>query len=217
MEDKSVLAMLQENAIQMAEFDHRLKKAEQEITELRDTIAKTRLDVIQRPDLEVEQCPIERILREDREREEDLWEWENNLKKQRRIDELGFFGKYFYLSFEYDKCYFFGEKFDNIEYKVKGLQQIVKDKYDIVMLNSTSVAIVETKFKAHVNDLPDVIKKAETFRINYPDFANHRVYLGLASMSFYDELETECKKAGIAIVKQIGEKVVIADEHLKAF
>ena len=85
------------------------------------------------------------------------------------------------------------------------------------MLNGTSVAIVETKFKAHENDIPKVIKKAETFRINHPQYANHRIYLGLASMSFYPELEDECKKAGNAIVKQIGEKVVIADEHLKAF
>ena len=62
-----------------------------------------------------------------------------------------------------------------------------------------------------------VIKKAETFRINYPKYENHRIFLGLASMSFYPELEDECKKAGIAIVKQVGDKVIIADEHLKVF
>jgi len=46
---------------------------------------------------------------------------------------------------------------------------------------------------------------------------NHRIFLGLASMSFYEKLEDECKKAGVAIVKQVGENIVIADEHLKAF
>jgi len=143
-----------------------------------------------------------------------------NLEKRygSQSDNLGAFAEeYFFNSFEDGKKNFFGEEFDDIERNVKGLKQIVKDEYDNVMLNGTSVAIIETKFKAHVNDLPKVIKKAETLRINYPDFANHRIYLGLASMSFYDELEDECKKAGIAIVKQIGEKVVIADEHLKVF
>jgi len=36
-------------------------------------------------------------------------------------------------------------------------------------------------------------------------------------MSFYEELEVECKKAGIAIVKQVGDMVVINDENLKVF
>jgi len=131
---------------------------------------------------------------------------------------LGNFAEeYFFNAFEDGDKNFFGEEFDDIDRNVKGLKQAVKDEYDIVMLNGTSVAIVETKFKAHENDLPKVIKKAETFRINHPQYANHRIFLGLASMSFYPELEDECKKAGIAIVKQIGEKVVIADEHLKVF
>jgi len=131
---------------------------------------------------------------------------------------LGSFAEeYFFNSFEDGKQDFFGEKFDNIQRNVKDLEQNIKDEYDIVMLNGTSVGIVETKFKAHENDLPKVVRKAETFRINYPKFANHRIFLGLASMSFYPQLEDECIKAGIAIVKQVGDKVVICDEHLKAF
>ena len=51
----------------------------------------------------------------------------------------------------------------------------------------------------------------------YPDYKNHKVYLGLATMAFYPELENECEKAGIAIVKQVGNKVIIAHEHIKAF
>ena len=147
-------------------------------------------------------------------------------KRMKKLDErydsfshnIGKFAEeYFFNSFEAGNQNFFGEEFDDIEKGMKGYKKNFKDEYDIVLFNGKSVAIVEVKFKAHENDLPKVIKKAETFRINYPDFANHRVYLGLASMSFYDELEVECKKAGIAIVKQVGDNVVIADEHLKAF
>jgi len=36
-------------------------------------------------------------------------------------------------------------------------------------------------------------------------------------MSFYDELEQECMNQGIAIIKQVGDTVVINDEHLKVF
>jgi len=125
--------------------------------------------------------------------------------------------EYFFNSFEKGEQDFFGEKFDSIERNVKRLKPVIKDEYDIVMLNCSSVAIVETKFRAHENDLPAIVKKAETFKINFPDFANHRIYLGLASMSFYAELENECIGAGIAIIKQVGEKIVINDKHLKVF
>ena len=131
---------------------------------------------------------------------------------------LGSFAEeYFFNSFEDGKQNFFGEQFDDIERNVKGPKRKIKDEYDIVLFNCTSVAIIETKFKAHVNDLPSVVKKAETFRINYPEFANHRIFLGLASMSFYPELEKKCADEGIAVIKQVGDKVVIIDERLKVF
>jgi len=166
--------------------------------------------------------------------EQRMKEWDEKYEKSRadydrrmkKLDErygsfsnnIGEFAEeYFFNSFEDGKKNFFGEEFDDIERNVKGLKQIVKDEYDIVMLNGTSVAIVETKFKAHVNDLPDVIKKAETFRINHPQYANHRIFLGLASMSFYADLEKKCAKEGIAVIKQVGDNVVIIDEQLKVF
>jgi len=125
--------------------------------------------------------------------------------------------EYFFNSFEEGNQNFFGERFDDYERNVKGPKRKVKDEYDIVLYNCNSIAIIETKFKAHENDLPKVIKKPETFRINYPEFANHRIYLGLASMSFYPELENKCIEEGIAIIKQLGNTVIINDKHLKAF
>ena len=48
-------------------------------------------------------------------------------------------------------------------------------------------------------------------------YKNHTIYLGLATMAFYPELEQICKNNGIAIIKQAGDTIVINDEHLKAF
>ena len=131
----------------------------------------------------------------------------------------GFFAEeYFFNSFENGKQNFFGEHFDEIEKNLKPKKKRnVEDEYDIVMTNGRSVAIVEVKYKANKNDIPDVLKKAETFRILCPDYKDYKIYLGLASMSFYPELEEECKKQGIAIIKQVGDKVVIYDENLKSF
>ena len=123
--------------------------------------------------------------------------------------------EYFFNAFERGKTIFFGEKFDWIRKNKGGLE--VDDEYDIVLVNGQSVGIVETKYKAHKNDLPKILNKAATFRINFPNYVNHKIYLGLASMSFYPELEQECNEQGIAVIKQVGETVVINDEHIKAY
>ena len=123
--------------------------------------------------------------------------------------------EYFFNSFEKGKQNFFGEKFYDIKNNLKGTE--TNDEFDIVMLNGSSVGLVEVKFKVHENDIPKVLKQANTFRANFPKYKNHKVYLGLATLSFYPELEEACIKQGIAIIKQVGETVVINDKHLKAF
>ena len=147
-------------------------------------------------------------------------------KRMKKLEELtgswannhGFFAEeYFFNSFENGKKNFFGEKFDEIERNVKGIKKDFKDEYDILLINGKSICIVEVKFKAHENDIPKILKKAETFRVNFPEYKNHRVYLGLATMSFYPELEQECINQGIAVIKQVGDTVVINDKHLKVF
>ena len=120
--------------------------------------------------------------------------------------------EYFFNSFEKGKRNFFGEKFDEIKNNLKGIK--TDDEYDIVMLNGQSVGIVEVKYKAHENDVPKVLRKANTFRDNFTDYKNHTIYLGLATMAFYPELEQACKDTGIAIIKQLGDTVVINDKHL---
>ena len=123
--------------------------------------------------------------------------------------------EYFFNSFEKGKQNFFGEKFDEIKKNLKGTE--TDDEFDMVMLNGHSIGLVEVKFKAHENDIPKVLKKASTFKSNFPKYKNHKVYLGLATMAFYPELEEECIRQGIAVIKQVGDTVVINDKHLKAF
>ena len=125
--------------------------------------------------------------------------------------------EYFFNSFEQGKCDFFGEKFDRIEKNLKPTDYVIRDEYDIVMINCKAVALVEVKFKAHEEHIPKVIRKAETFRLNHPNYANHKIYLGLASLNFTSDVEEDVKNSGIAVIKQVGDNVVIYDDNLKAF
>jgi len=160
---------------------------------------------------------LRKIMKESQEKSDR--EWEIVRKKMGAwADNHGSFAEeYFFNSFERGEKTFFGEKFDYIAKKVKNHWKGLQAEYDIVIYNCTSVAIIEVKFKAHINDLQKVLQKAQTFKILFPNYKDFKIYIGLASMTFYDDLEQACKDNGIAIIKQVGDNVVVYDEHLKIF
>ena len=125
--------------------------------------------------------------------------------------------EYFFNSFENGKQNFFGEHFDVIKKNLTNFWQGLEDEYDIVLYNHSSVAIIEVKFKAHGDHIPQVLKKADTFRILFPNYKDFKIYLGLAAMSFHTNVEEECINQGIAVIKQVGDAVVINDTNLKVF
>jgi hypothetical protein len=168
------------------------------------------------------QAETDRQLKEtDRQLKETIANFDRRMKKFEEMNgglsnSQGMFAEeYFFNSFENGQKDFFGEKFDRITKNVLGVR--CEDEYDILMINGKSIAIVEVKFRAREKDVDKVLKKANTFRINYPEYGNHRVYLGLAALTFDKGIEDGCKDNGIAIVKQVGEKVIITDKHLKVF
>ena len=187
-----------------AEFDRRIKENERFLREQR---TETDKQLKESDRLWRESCAEynRRMKRLDR----DMGSFTNNIG--------AFAEEYFFNSFENGKQNFFGEKFNDIEKNVKGFEKGYKDEYDILLINGKSIGIVEVKFKAHKNDIPDIIKKAKTFRANFPNYVHHQVYLGLATMAFYPDLEQACIKKGIAVIKQVGDTVVINDAHLKVY
>ena len=208
---ESVWAAFRETDRQMkefnAEYDRRLKETDRQIKETGEQIKETG----------------ERMRETDRQMKEFNADYHRRMKSMEHIlgawsNHQGSFAEaHFFDSFEAGKRNFFGERFDEILRNVKGINKGFFDEYDILLINGKSVAIVEVKYKAHQNDIPQVIRKAETFRVNFPEYTRHRVYLGLATLAFYPELEQECINQGIAVVKQVGNTVVINEANLKVF
>jgi len=212
---ESVWAALRELTEKQAETDRQLKETDRFLKETKaenDRRMKKYDEIIGETKAENEKLMRETKVENDRRMkkyDEIMGSWANNHGE--------FAEEYFFNSFENGKQNFFGEKFDRIMKNVKGLDYVIKDEYDIVLVNGKSVGIVEVKFKAHENDIPKVIRKAETFKANHPNYANHQIYLGLATMAFYPVVEQECINQGIAVIKQVGDTVVINDKHLKVF
>jgi len=129
--------------------------------------------------------------------------------------------EYFLTAFHYGKKIFFGVEFDDImSYCTPGnllRNDYKRIEYDLVMFSDHTIAIIEVKGKAYLEDIPKIIKKSETFRLLDPDYADCKIYIGLVTIAFSPELEQECLKHGIAVIKQIDGTIVINDAHLKAY
>ena len=201
---ESVLASLQEGAKRHEELERIMRENDRILTEKFAELVRSQKET-------------------DRQMKESSADFDRRMKKMQQ--ELGGIGynqgsfaeEYFFNSFEKGEKNFFGKKFDDIQKNVKGFVKDVKAEYDIVLYNSDSVAIIEVKFRVKEEHIEKLIKKAETFRIIYPYYKDFNIYLGLASMVFPADLEEECSKQGIAVIKQVGDSVVICDENLRVF
>jgi hypothetical protein len=125
---------------------------------------------------------------------------------------------YFYNSFK-KHPHFAGQDYQFVEQKVlrhsKALN--LEDEFDLVLYNGTSVVIIEVKYNAKKEDIEQVLKKVDTFKKLRPQYKDYTFYLGLAGLNVYKNAEKEAQKQGVAVIKQMGKKVVINDAHLKAF
>jgi len=214
---ESVWAMFQEIGRKQEKTDRQMQETDRRMQETREQMQETDRRM-QKTDLQMQETDrrmqetdrqMQETDRRMRELQKSVGGWGNNFGS--------FAEEYFFNSFEKGQQNFFGKKFDEISRNLKLFWQGLTDEYDIVLYNDDAVAIIEIKFKAHENDIDTVLKKAETFKILSPNYKDFKIYLGLASMSFYPALENRCIESGIAIIKQVGDKVVIHDKHLKTF
>jgi hypothetical protein len=200
---EGVLVSLKETGKRMNKTERLMKQNAKRMKET-DLLMKQNAERMKETDLQMKETD-----RRINKLHETVGAWSNN--------HGSFAEEYFFNSFEKGKQNFFGEDFKEIEKNLKHKSMKIKDEYDIVLYNHSAVAIVEVKFRAHQNDISKVLNKAKTFKILCPDYKDFKIYLGLASMSFYPELEQECISQGIAVIKQVGDTVVINDNNLKVF
>jgi hypothetical protein len=130
----------------------------------------------------------------------------------------GEFAEYYFYNALRETMTLGGIKYDFIEKNIHQRSKRVQDEFDVVMYNGNSIALVECKYKAHTNDLKRLVQsKTQNFKALNPDYANYNIYCGLASFTFYPELEEEAKQLGVAILKQNGELMEVNADNLIAY
>jgi hypothetical protein len=98
-------------------------------------------------------------------------------------------------------------------FKAKKAHKILAE-YDILLVNGESVAIVEVKYKAHLNDLDQLPIKIKQLK-NLPQYKNYKVYAGIATFYATDELIQKAQEKGYFILQRKGDVIVTHSHHLK--
>jgi hypothetical protein len=112
---------------------------------------------------------------------------------------------------------FAGQKIDSLSPNLTRDSKKLKGEYDLVLYNCTFIVIIEIKYKARIKDIDELLQKAPIFKQLYPEYAHYDLYLGLAALRINTDVENASKGKGIAVIKQMGENMVINDAHLKVF
>ena len=108
-------------------------------------------------------------------------------------------------------------QFDSIAFGLHGHKGKIQDEFDVVMYNGDAVAIVEIKHKVHPADLDNLLhRKLPNFRALYPLYSGMKIFLGIAGMSFPKSVLESAEKAGIAVLRQKGD-VLLMSSKLKSY
>lgn len=113
---------------------------------------------------------------------------------------------------------FGGVKYDRIRPNLSDSDKTGGVEFDIVLINGKCVAIIEVKNRIHPTFVKELTtEKLDKFRKHFPEYKNHKVYLGVAGFSFCDKVLEDAKKYGVGIIKQVGQSIEMDADKLKAY
>jgi len=99
-----------------------------------------------------------------------------------------------------------GIKYDSSEKNRHKKVGNIEDEYDILMVNGKDIAIIETKYKAHENDVIKLInKKYENFKKLYSEYKDYNHHLGLASFYISDDVKEMALDNNVMILQRKGD------------
>lgn len=124
--------------------------------------------------------------------------------------------EFFYNSLR-EKMELGGMEFDTIfgNYVVGNKKR--SSELDILMVNGKSAALIEVKYKAHLNDLDQVEQKIADYRSLRPEHKDFKLYAGLAGFSVPQDVVEEAHKRGMFVLKRSGDVLETETDGMRAF
>ena len=115
--------------------------------------------------------------------------------------------EFFYNSLSH-KPNFAGIKYDFVDKNITRKKGNIEDEYDLVMVNGKDVAIIEVKYKSHLDDVDRLLnKKYKNFKILYPEYKDYTHHLGLASFNINDDVRNKALNNNIILLQRKGDLI----------
>jgi len=162
------------------------------------------------------------VERRDEEAEKRMKESEKRLKKIEELyggvsNNIGHQAEEFFQNAFGKTLTFAGIKFDTM-IRNMSVQKKENCDFDIVLVNGDTIAIIETKNRIHPKFVEELVtKKLPQFRSFFPIYANYKIYLGVAGLSFDKSVVGEANKFGVGIIRQDGKSIEVNADAVKVY
>jgi hypothetical protein len=90
-------------------------------------------------------------------------------------------------------------------------------EYDMLLVNGKSIAVIETKYKASKQALTQLTRAVENVREAMPEYKDHAVYGGIASLSISEALIKEAHEKGFFVLQRKGDVFAVDAQAMRAF
>lgn len=101
-------------------------------------------------------------------------------------------------------------KFDSVSRNLNNHIGNLQEEYDLVLINGDTLAIIEVKAKAHVNDLEQMInRKMANFPKLFNAYRNYHYYGGIATLVTNEMLIEKARELGLFLLTQQGDHTAI--------
>ena len=90
-------------------------------------------------------------------------------------------------------------------------------EFDIVMVNGSSVAVIEVKYKVHPSDIDKACKNLKRYREFFPKHKDYALYGGIAGFSVPPDAVKAAKEQGLFVLKRVGEVLKTDAKEMRAF
>ena len=123
--------------------------------------------------------------------------------------------EFFYNSFIKDN-HLGSLAFDDITKNMAKHRGKIQEEYDLFLTNGDAIAIIEVKYKAHIEDIIKLERKFNHFKQLFPIYKDYKLYGAMASFHFNQETKDELLKQGYFVVERSGDLITTENsDYLK--
>ena len=203
MTDKELKELVASLAISQKKTDEQIKATDEQIKELKDRMTQT-----------------DEQLRELKER---MNQTDEQMKKTDiKIDKIAkMVGNMGNNQGEVAEEYFVNSLKDvlkigelNFDYLLENVHlqtKKINDEFDILLVNGSSVALIEVKYKVHPNVIDSLEKKIEHLKL-MKEYRNYDIYAGVAGFKVPKEVIRKAEEKGYFVLKRKGN---VIEEYIK--